>query len=129
MVQLLWICLGGALGTGSRYLVGLGAAKLMGSGFPWGTLTVNLVGSFLISVVMYLSLDAAVIAAPLRLFLVTGFMGGFTTYSSFNYETLKLFQSGAWGIAATNVLVTMLACSTAGLLGLFVGSRIAGAIS
>ena len=125
MVQLLWICLGGALGTGSRYLVGLGAAKLMGSGFPWGTLTVNLVGSFLISVVMYLSLDAAVIAAPLRLFLVTGFMGGFTTYSSFNYETLKLFQGGAFALGAANLLVTVLGCAIAGVLGLIVAARLA----
>ena len=129
MLQLLWICIGGALGTGSRYLVGLWAAKALGTGFPYGTLVVNVVGSFLISIVMYLSIDAGAIPLPVRLFITTGFMGGFTTYSSFNYETLKLFQSGAWGIAATNVLVTLLACATAGLLGLFVGSRIAGAIS
>jgi CrcB protein len=126
VLQFIWICIGGALGTGSRYLVGLGAAKVLGTGFPYGTLVVNVVGSFLISVVMYLSIDAGALSLPVRLFLTTGFMGGFTTYSSFNYETLKLFQSGAWEIGAINVLVTLLACATSGLLGLFVASRLTG---
>ncbi|MGC4116742.1 MAG: fluoride efflux transporter CrcB [Myxococcales bacterium] len=126
MAQFLWICLGGALGTGARYLVGLGAVKLLGTDFPYGTLTVNLVGSFLISLVMYLSLDAAVLSAPLRMFLTTGVMGGFTTYSSFNYETLKLFQGGALALCATNVLVTLVGCALAGMLGLFVAARLAG---
>ena len=125
MLQFIWICVGGALGTGSRYLVGVWAAKALGAGFPYGTLIVNVVGSFLISVVMYLSVDAGAIPLPVRLFLTTGFMGGFTTYSSFNYETLKLFQSGAWGIAATNLLATLLSCAGAGLLGLSVASRVA----
>jgi len=126
VVQFLWICLGGALGTGSRYLVGLGAGRVLGTGFPYGTLTVNVVGSFLISVVMYLSLDAAVLSTPVRMFLTTGFMGGFTTYSSFNYETIKLFQSGALAIGATNVLVTLIACAISGVLGLLLASRLAG---
>jgi len=129
VLQLLWICLGGALGTGCRYLVGLWAAHALGTGFPYGTLMVNVVGSFLISIVMYLSVDAGAISPPVRMFLTTGFMGGFTTYSSFNYETLKLFHSGGYALAAVNVFVTMLACGTAGLLGLFVGSRIAAAIA
>lgn len=126
MVQFLWICLGGALGTGARYLVGLGAAKVLGAGFPYGTLTVNLLGSFLISVVMYLSLDAAVLSASLRLFLTTGFMGGFTTYSSFNYETLKLFQGGAFALGAANLFGTVIGCAIAGLLGVFVAARLGG---
>ena len=129
MLQFTWICIGGALGTGSRYLIGVWAAKTLGSGFPYGTLIVNVVGSFLISLVMYLSVDAGAIPQPVRLFLTTGFMGGLTTYSSFNYETLKLFQNGAWGLAANNVVVTLLACATSGLLGLFVASRIAAAVS
>lgn len=128
MLQFFWICIGGALGTGARYLVGHWAANVLGTGFPYGTLTVNVVGSFLISVVMYLSIDAGAISVPVRMFLTTGFMGGFTTYSSFNYETLKLVQAGAWRLGATNVLLTLLACAVAGLLGLFVGSRIVGVI-
>ncbi|MBN2195289.1 MAG: fluoride efflux transporter CrcB [Polyangiaceae bacterium] len=129
MLHFFWICIGGALGTGSRYLVGMWAAKTLGTGFPYGTLLVNVVGSLLISIAMYLSVDTAAIPLPVRLFLTTGLLGGFTTYSSFNYETIKLFQSGAWGLAATNILITVLVCAASGLLGLFVGARIAGAIS
>ena len=128
VLQLLWICIGGALGTGCRYLVGLWAAQALGTGFPYGTLIVNVVGSFLISIVMYLSIDAGALSLPVRMFLTTGFMGGFTTYSSFNYETFKLIQSGAYTLAAGNVLATLLACATAGLLGLFVGARIAASL-
>lgn len=126
---MLWICAGGALGTGARYLVGVWAAQALGTGFPYGTLIVNTAGSFLISLVMYLSIDAGTLSLPLRMFLATGFMGGFTTYSSFNYETIKLLQSGAWGVAALNVLATLAACAVAGLLGLWAGSRIAAALS
>ena len=124
MQHLLWICLGGALGTGGRYLIGLWAAGALGTGFPHGTLIVNVLGSFLISIAMFLSVDAGAMPLNVRLFLTTGFLGGFTTYSSFNYETLKLFQSGAWGMAAVNIFVTLVACAGAGLLGLMVGSKI-----
>ena len=128
MLQFLWICVGGAVGTGSRYLVGLWAAQALGTDFPYGTLIVNVLGSFLISLVMSLGIDAGAIPLSVRVFLTTGFMGGFTTYSSFNYETIKLFQSGAWAVASANLLVTLLACVAAGLLGLFVASLVAGGI-
>jgi CrcB protein len=114
------------LGTGCRYLVGLGAARWLPAGFPYGTLTVNVVGSFLISLFMYLSIDAGAISPSVRLFLTTGIMGGLTTYSSFNYETLKLFQSGAFALASFNVLVTLVACVLSGMLGLAVAARISG---
>jgi CrcB protein len=128
VLQLFWICVGGALGTGARFLVGTWAARSLGTAFPYGTLIVNVVGSFLIAVVMSLSIDAGVIPLPVRMFLTTGVMGGFTTYSSFNYETLKLLQSGAWGVAAANIAVTFLGCAGSGLLGLLVASRVAPAV-
>jgi fluoride exporter len=126
--QLLWISVGGALGTASRHLVGLWAERLWGAGFPYGTLLVNLVGSFLLAAVTYLSLEAQVISQPLRLFLTVGVMGGLTTYSSFNFETLRLVQSGQWSLAATNVVCTLVGCGAAGVLGLFAGARMADAI-
>ncbi len=95
MLKLVLVCVGGALGSAARYLIGLWAASTFGPGFPVGTLTVNLVGSFLIAVIFEASLRSAAIPGDLRLFLTTGVMGGLTTYSSFNYETLRLLDEGA----------------------------------
>lgn len=124
-MQLLWVCVGGAIGSGCRHLVGVWTTDTFGTGFPYGTLIVNTLGSFLISVVMSLSMESGAISPLMRLFLVTGVMGGFTTYSSFNYETIKLYQSGAYLAAGGNALATLLVCAMAGFLGLFVGSRMA----
>ena len=115
-MKLLLVCLGGALGSGARYMFGGFALRTLGPGFPFGTLGVNLIGSFLIVVVMQLSLAKGLIPAEARLFLVTGVMGGFTTYSSFNYETVQFLREGAVGLAFLNVAATLLGClATAGL--------------
>jgi CrcB protein len=124
--QLVWICVAGALGTGTRYGVGVLAARALGAGFPYGTLFVNLVGSFLISVVLQLSLTTGWIGPTLRMTLATGFMGGLTTYSSFNYETLKYMDEGAWGLAALNVVTTFVGCLLMGALGLILARKIVG---
>ena len=118
MERLLWICLAGAVGTGTRYLVSTWAARALGVGFPWGTFIVNVVGCFLIAVVMHLALHSAAMSPTLRLTLTSGFMGGLTTYSSFNYETTKLFQDGATTTAVANLGATLAGCFVAGLLGL-----------
>ena len=120
--RLFAICFGGALGTAARYGVGVWAVRAMGTSFPYGTLIVNVVGSFLIGMVMHVALTTELIAPTLRLTLTTGFVGGLTTYSSFNYETLASLQRGAWRVAALNVGVTLVACFVAGTLG-FVGAR------
>lgn len=127
MAQLLWICLAGAVGTGARYGVGLWATRAFGAGFPYGTLAVNLAGSFLISVVMVLAVSTPYVGPSLRLTLTTGFMGGLTTYSSFNHETLRYFDERAWGMGALYMLVTGGGCLLAGALGLVVARRFAGA--
>jgi fluoride exporter len=114
-VRLLVICLGGAIGTGGRYLVSLAMARL--GNFPIATLAVNLVGSFLISAVMTWAAARGAAAEGTRLFLVTGVLGGFTTYSSFNFETLRLVQAGAPGLAALNVALTVAGCLAAGMAG------------
>ena len=119
MARLLWVCLAGALGTGVRYLTGLAAGRLLGTTFPWGTLVVNLVGCFLMSIVAYAGAKL-VISPAMRLTLATGFMGGLTTYSAFNWETLEFWQQGAWGAGLVNVAATVLGCTAAGLLGLLV---------
>jgi Integral membrane protein possibly involved in chromosome condensation len=106
-MNLLLVCLGGALGSVTRYLVSLAT--------PRGTLVVNLVGSFFIALLMALMRPSDV-----RLVLVTGFLGGFTTYSAFNEETLRLLRAGSVGAAAGYVLLTVFGCLAAGYVGLVV---------
>jgi CrcB protein len=117
MERFVWICLGGAAGTGARYLVALWAAQRIGSAFPFGTLIVNLVGCFAIAGVMH---AAAALSWPatLRSAITIGFIGGLTTYSSFNYETSRLLEEGAPGAATLNALATILGSFMAGWLGL-----------
>jgi CrcB protein len=121
VIRFLLICLGGAVGTGARYLFGGWAFRIFGPAFPYGTLGVNLVGSFLIVVVMQLSLipGKTLISPDLRVILTSGVMGGFTTYSSFNYDTVQFLRNGAPGLAFLNIAVTLLGCLIAAALGLF----------
>jgi CrcB protein len=121
MDRLAWVSLGGALGSGARYLVSQAALSLLGSSFPYGTLTVNVIGSYLIGLVMHLGIETTLLSPTLRILLTTGVMGGFTTYSTYTYETLQLAVEGDWRLAAVNVLVTLLTCLGAGALGLASG--------
>jgi CrcB protein len=118
MSKLLWICFAGALGTGTRHLVGLWASERFGVAFPYGTLIVNATGCFLIAAVMQTALNASGFPPTLRLALATGFLGGMTTYSSFAYETLRLARDGSRSAALLNFGLTTLACFGAVLLGL-----------
>ena len=126
MERFVWICVAGALGSGTRYLVAVWAGKTLGATFPWGTLLVNLAGCFLIAIVMYAGVEKAVLSPNLRFALATGFLGGLTTYSSFNYETTELVRSRALKLVALNVGVTAIGCFIAGLLGLMLARRIFG---
>jgi fluoride exporter len=123
----LLVAVGGALGSMARYWVGGLAPRLFGAGFPYGTLVVNLVGSFLISAVMGVSLNSTVIPVNLRIFLATGMIGGFTTYSAFNYETLALLQQRLWLTGGLNIAATLLGCFIAGLLGFLLARLLVGA--
>jgi len=118
MSRFLWVCLGGAAGTAARYLISGWALDLLGAGFPWGTLAVNTIGSFLIGGIMHVGLSTTWLSPTLRVALTTGVMGGFTTYSAFNYETLRLMEDGARVLAFANVLVMIFVCLAAGAAGL-----------
>jgi CrcB protein len=107
MMRLLLVCLGGALGSGARYLTYLAV--------PNGTFLVNVIGSFLIAIAIELLGQS-----ELRLFVITGILGGFTTYSTFNQETLQMMRIGSWAPAAINAFGTLVACLGAGFLGLAV---------
>jgi len=115
--NILVVAIGGAFGSVLRYLVGLVVQARGWLAFPWATLIVNIVGSFLIMLIVTIGATAT-LSTNVRLFLVTGIMGGLTTYSSFDYETTKLFQEGATMTAFANVVVTLTACFAAGLLGI-----------
>jgi CrcB protein len=124
MGKLFWICMAGALGTGARYLVGLWADERLGKALPYGTLLVNVVGCFLIALVMQVSLRSAAIPPVLRLTLTTGFMGGLTTYSSFNYDVGRYLQSGAYATAGLYFGLTAILCLLAGALGIVLASSL-----
>ena len=125
MERLFWICLAGAAGTGARYLVALWAAQRFGTAFPYGTLVVNLAGCFLIAVIMHTAF-ALSWSPTVRGALTIGFLGGLTTYSSFNYETSSLLQAGSTGPALLNAAVTIVGGFAAGWLGLIVSRQIFG---
>ena len=118
MTRFLAVCFGGALGSGARYLVALWAAATFGPAFPFGTLIVNVAGSFLLAFLMQMSTTTEWMSPAVRLMLTTGVMGGFTTYSAFNYETTRYLRQGAWAIGFLNVAATLLGCFAAGLAGL-----------
>ncbi len=126
MTRLLLIGLGGAFGSIARYLVAVWSAGALGTSFPLGTLLVNVAGSFLLAFVMHLGTATELLSANARLALTTGVLGGFTTYSTFNFETTGFFRSGAWFYGTLNVLATVGGCLAAGLLGLAAARLIAG---
>jgi fluoride exporter len=126
MTRFLLVCLGGALGSGARYLVALWAATALGSAFPFGTLIVNLAGSFLLAFLMQTSTSTEVISADVRLMLTTGVMGGFTTYSAFNQETTGYLRAGVWTIGFINIAATVIGCLAAGFAGLALARALFG---
>ena len=127
MTRLLLVCLGGAVGSGARYLTAVWVTTAFGIRFPYGTLLVNALGSFLLGFLMHSSALAELLSANTRLALATGVLGGFTTYSTFNYETTELLRAGAWWQASLNIVVTLAGCLAAGIAGValarFMGGR------
>ncbi len=121
MERFLLICLGGAIGTGLRYLTSIFAARWLGAEFPYGTLIVNLSGAFVIGLVQQIGTQSVLLPDDLRLFLTTGMMGGLTTYSAFSYETVRLMEVNAWHQAWINIFVTTTICLSLCFLGIGVG--------
>lgn len=116
MAPILQVALGGALGASARYVTGIAAVRLLGKGFPWGTLTVNILGSFLMGVLVVALLHlSANRFAPL---LMTGLLGGFTTFSAFSLDAVTLYERGQFGAAAGYVAASVLLSIAALVAGL-----------
>jgi CrcB protein len=115
---LLQVALGGAIGASARYLTSVGTMRLMGPGFPWGTLVVNVVGSFLMGVlvVVLAHKDGGTRMAP---FLMTGMLGGFTTFSAFSLDAMAIYERGQVGLAGFYVGASVLLSLGAIVLAMF----------
>ncbi|EPE98061.1 fluoride efflux transporter CrcB [Rhizobium grahamii] len=107
MVQALLVAGGGAIGSLLRYYVGQWALRLAGPAFPWGTLTVNVVGCFVIGVFAEMIVRRFDASPELRLLLITGFLGGFTTFSAFSLDAISLFERGAAVSGAVYILASV----------------------
>lgn len=117
MKAYLFVFLGAGIGGALRHGVNVGCARLCGTAFPWGTLTVNVVGSFLMGLIAaWLAFKAGEgWSQPLRLFLTTGILGGFTTFSAFSLDSVLIWERGQAGLAAAYVVASVV-LSVAGLL-------------
>jgi CrcB protein len=123
-----YVFLGGGAGSVARYLTAIAAERMLGSRFPFGTLTVNLVGCFLIGAIHGIAMLTSRISPDARLFLTTGVLGGLTTYSAFNYDALHLFEQGATARASIYAAATILGCAGAGVLGVWTARSLVGSV-
>jgi CrcB protein len=126
MIAYLWVAIGGALGSVTRFWVnGLVSAKF-GMAFPWGTLIINIVGSFIIGIIGALTSPEGRMDPQSRIFatqfLMVGVCGGYTTFSSFSWQTLQLLQERQWLYAGGNILLSVMLCMIAVWLGWMLGS-------
>jgi CrcB protein len=124
MRQLLAIAAGGGVGALLRYWVSTGTHALLGRGFPYGTLTVNVLGSLLMGFLYVWLLDRVVTGPVVRAFLLIGLLGGFTTFSTFSIESLNLIEAGQMMKALANVLLSVTVCLTAAGLGVLIARQI-----
>jgi CrcB protein len=122
----LLVGLGGAIGSILRYVTSLAAAHWFGAEFPYGTLIVNLSGAFVIGLVQEVGAETLWIPDNMRILLTTGMLGGFTTYSAFSYETVRLMETQAWHQAWINIVVTTTLALSLCFLGITVGRLVLG---
>ena len=123
-MRLVLVLAGGAVGSAARYLIQLWMTDRFGSAFPWGTLSVNVAGSFAIGLIAALADDRGSIGANVRLFLVVGVLGGFTTFSSFSLETLRLAEGQEAARSILYVAGSVLLSLGAAALGMATGRQL-----
>ncbi len=118
METVIYIALFGALGCLTRYWLAGGVYAMFGRAFPYGTFAVNVVGAFLIGLIMEFGMRSALLSPTLRIGLTIGFLGGLTTFSTFSYETFKLLEDGQFLLALANVMASVTLCLICTWLGI-----------
>jgi CrcB protein len=122
-VKILYLGIFGGFGCVARYLVSGWVYDLSGKALPYGTLAVNVIGSLLLGLIMEGSLRSTLLSPELRFGLTVGFMGGFTTFSTFSYETVRLLEEGSLVAAGANVLLNVTVCIVAALVGIYLARQ------
>jgi CrcB protein len=123
-MQVAYIGIFGALGCLARYFVSGWTYALAGRGLPYGTLVVNVVGSLILGLIMEGSLRSTLLSSELRLGLTVGFLGGFTTFSTFSYETFRLLEEGSLLQAGANILLNVTICIVCAGLGILLARHL-----
>lgn len=123
MSQVIAIAAGGALGALLRYWVSISVHALLGRGFPYGTLVVNVMGSLLMGYLFVLLLERLAVDGMWRAAILIGLLGGFTTFSTFSVETINLLEQGAVARALLNILLSVTLCVAAAWLGVLWGRQ------
>jgi CrcB protein len=123
MIQIISIAIGGALGALCRYGMTMGISSLIGRGFPYGTLVVNILGSFLMGAAYVIMIEEINVNPEWRVGITIGLLGAFTTFSTFSIETLNLLESGDAFKAGLNILLSISFCMLGCWLGMIIGRQ------
>ena len=128
MLAYLWVAIGGAIGSMARYGIGNVVSEKFGVAFPWGTVVINVTGSFLIGILGAVTAPEGKMTPQSRVLatqlLITGVCGGYTTFSSFSLQTLNLLRDREWFYAGGNMLLSVMLCMIAVWLGYLLGSMV-----
>ncbi|NWF39266.1 fluoride efflux transporter CrcB [Mariprofundus sp. NF] len=116
--QLVAVAIGGAAGAVMRWLMASGIQRMAGGPFPWGTFAVNAIGSFLLGFLFVWLIERSTVSELVRLALTVGFLGAFTTFSTYSLESIRLLQEGALALALGNVIGQVVVCLTLTWLGI-----------
>ncbi len=128
MSMILLLAVAGAAGTVSRYGLGGLTQRITGAGFPYGTLVINVLGCLVIGYIMQIALNTSIIPATARVVVTIGFLGAFTTFSTFSYETVRFIEDGAWVSAILNIAMNVGLGLAATLLGALLGRITLGGV-
>ncbi len=122
-MKILYLGIFGGLGCVARYMVSGWVYNIAGKSLPYGTLAVNVIGSLLLGLIMEGSLRSTMLSPELRFGITVGFMGGFTTFSTFSYETVRLLEEGSLVTAGANILLNVTVCVAAALIGIYLARQ------